>query len=285
MNALRTFKKCVSSSCRNAQQMSRRTFAAPASNVPPDFRTDGFPILDPDHPDYDPLRDPFNPLAETWTMQGPFLIETDWDDPKRLDAIVNIPPQGKTATEQPVFRTVVRTIREFHRAPPEDVPVEMSSRFVEDLGFDSLDINELAFYWEHEFCQWPLEIDDHEVWKWQTVGDVVTYICGDPRYMVNVQSTEGMEFYYWEPFNQTYRPNYTHFTDRIDNEGNLSEKCLNPSGIPEFAPRLDGISKHRRLPPDVGVIDDTVRTYDFGPAGLGGACQLKAYGGLGSSAS
>lgn len=263
---------------------SVRRFGKAKPNMPPDYRITGFPIMDPDHPKYDPTVDPFNPLSEGWTMQGPHLVETDMDDPKRLDALTNIPFQGKTATEKPVFDVIHRTIREFHRAPPDEVPVRMSSRWKEDLGLDSLDINELSIFWEDEFCllrgrghnnpdEYGAGFRDEDVFAWETVGDVVRHVTNDPRCVVNTQTEQGWEFHYWEPFNLEYKPDYSHFKNAITDDGQESLERLNPSGIPEFAPRRDGKSSARQLPPDPGVIDDSIVTYDFGPAGLGGACR------------
>jgi len=47
------------------------------------------------------------------------------------------------------------------------------SKFIDDLGLDSLDIVELVMAFEEEFDQ---EIPDEDAEKLQTVGDVIRYI-------------------------------------------------------------------------------------------------------------
>ena len=51
--------------------------------------------------------------------------------------------------------------------------VKEDSKFVEDLGADSLDVVELVMALEEKF---DIEIPDDEAEKIQTVADVVTYI-------------------------------------------------------------------------------------------------------------
>ena len=51
--------------------------------------------------------------------------------------------------------------------------VKFDSRFVEDLGADSLDTVELVMALEEEF---GIEIPDEDAEKAKTVGDVVEYI-------------------------------------------------------------------------------------------------------------
>jgi acyl carrier protein len=51
--------------------------------------------------------------------------------------------------------------------------VTMESKFIDDLGADSLDIVELIMALEEEF---DMEIPDEEAEKISTVGDVVEYI-------------------------------------------------------------------------------------------------------------
>lgn len=54
---------------------------------------------------------------------------------------------------------------------PEKVKLE--SKFIEDLGADSLDIVELVMAMEEEF---DLEIPDEDAEKLKTVNDVQTYL-------------------------------------------------------------------------------------------------------------
>lgn len=56
-------------------------------------------------------------------------------------------------------------------ANPDDVKLE--SKFVEDLGADSLDVVELVMALEEKF---DIEIPDSEAEKIVTVGDAVNYI-------------------------------------------------------------------------------------------------------------
>lgn len=54
-----------------------------------------------------------------------------------------------------------------------DGEVKPESKFVDDLGADSLDVVELVMALEEKF---EVEIPDEEAEKIQTVGDVVAYI-------------------------------------------------------------------------------------------------------------
>lgn len=51
--------------------------------------------------------------------------------------------------------------------------VKAESKFVDDLGADSLDVVELVMALEEKF---EIEIPDEEAEKIQTIGDVVAYI-------------------------------------------------------------------------------------------------------------
>ncbi len=51
--------------------------------------------------------------------------------------------------------------------------INPESKFVEDLGADSLDTVELVMAFEEEF---DVEVPDEEAEKLQSVGDVITYI-------------------------------------------------------------------------------------------------------------
>ena len=74
------------------------------------------------------------------------------------------------------FETVQKIIVEQLGVEPNEV--EFSSRFVEDLGADSLDIVELVMAFEEEF---NIEIPDGVAEKLSTVGDVVNYISPGER--------------------------------------------------------------------------------------------------------
>ena len=56
--------------------------------------------------------------------------------------------------------------------------IHFNSRFVEDLGADSLDVIELTMSFEEEF---NIVISDEVAKKMRTVGDVVKYISPDER--------------------------------------------------------------------------------------------------------
>lgn len=51
--------------------------------------------------------------------------------------------------------------------------ITSSSRLVEDLGADSLDVVELIMAFEDEF---GVSLPDEEIAKMKTVGDIVTFI-------------------------------------------------------------------------------------------------------------
>ena len=51
--------------------------------------------------------------------------------------------------------------------------IKPESKFVDDLGADSLDVVELIMAFEEEF---DVEIPDEDAEKIQTVGDVIEYI-------------------------------------------------------------------------------------------------------------
>lgn len=65
-------------------------------------------------------------------------------------------------------------------SPDEIVPV---SRFIEDLGFDSLDCVELIMAVEEEF---EIEVPDTDAARLETVGQAVAYITGPPTGRENV---------------------------------------------------------------------------------------------------
>ena len=51
--------------------------------------------------------------------------------------------------------------------------IQPSSRLVEDLGADSLDVVELIMAFEDEF---NITLEDEDANKLKTIGDIVTYI-------------------------------------------------------------------------------------------------------------
>ena len=57
-----------------------------------------------------------------------------------------------------------------HKKPEE---IKLTSRLVEDLGADSLDVVELIMTFEDEF---GVSLPDEEVEKMKTIKDVITYI-------------------------------------------------------------------------------------------------------------
>lgn len=67
---------------------------------------------------------------------------------------------------------VIAVIAEQLSLPEDDVKAD--SRFVDDLGADSLDIVELVMEMEEEF---DIEIPDDDIEKMLIVQDVITYIA------------------------------------------------------------------------------------------------------------
>merc|ERR1719336_1751932 len=103
----------------------------------------------------------------------------------------------------------------------------MTSRFVEDLELDSLDINELSCVWEYEFniigCNMgsmgggsdggDKKFNDIDVLKWRTVSDVVNYVCEMPMAMINEPiSPDHDECYEWD---HQLEPQWGIFTERV----------------------------------------------------------------------
>ena len=70
-----------------------------------------------------------------------------------------------------IFDEVKEVIVEQLNVSPEEVKPE--SKFVEDLGADSLDVVELIMALEEKF---EIQIPDSEAEKIQTVKDIVDYI-------------------------------------------------------------------------------------------------------------
>ena len=70
-----------------------------------------------------------------------------------------------------IFNEVKEVVVEQLNANPDEVKED--SKFVEDLGADSLDVVELVMALEEKF---GIEIPDEDAEKIQTVGDAVKYI-------------------------------------------------------------------------------------------------------------
>ncbi len=70
-----------------------------------------------------------------------------------------------------IFDDVKEVVVEQLNVNPDEV--KMESKFVEDLGADSLDVVELVMALEEKF---NIEIPDDQAEKIQTVGDAVKYI-------------------------------------------------------------------------------------------------------------
>ncbi|NPA28990.1 MULTISPECIES: acyl carrier protein [Hydrogenimonas] len=70
-----------------------------------------------------------------------------------------------------IFDDVKEVVVEQLNVNPDEV--KMESKFVEDLGADSLDVVELVMALEEKF---GIEIPDDQAEKIQTVGDAVKYI-------------------------------------------------------------------------------------------------------------
>jgi acyl carrier protein len=78
---------------------------------------------------------------------------------------------GDYLSEDSIESKVIQIIAEQLSLREDEIKAE--SRFVDDLGADSLDIVELIMEMEEEF---DIEIPDEEVEKMITVQDVVSYI-------------------------------------------------------------------------------------------------------------
>ncbi len=66
---------------------------------------------------------------------------------------------------------IVNLIAEKLGKKPSDI--KMTSRLIEDLGADSLDVVELIMTFEDEF---GIALPDEDVSKMKTVGDIISYI-------------------------------------------------------------------------------------------------------------
>ncbi len=66
---------------------------------------------------------------------------------------------------------IVNLIAEKLGKNPSDI--KMTSRLIEDLGADSLDVVELIMTFEDEF---GIALPDEDVSKMKTVGDIISYI-------------------------------------------------------------------------------------------------------------
>lgn len=73
-----------------------------------------------------------------------------------------------------LFEDIKEVVVEQLNVDPAEVKED--SKFVEDLGADSLDVVELVMALEEKF---DIEIPDQEAEKLVTVGDVITYIEGN----------------------------------------------------------------------------------------------------------
>jgi NADH dehydrogenase (ubiquinone) 1 alpha/beta subcomplex 1 len=81
----------------------------------------------------------------------------------------------KQLTFQQVEERVLKAVKAWDRFPQDRVNLlSMESRFVEDLGFDSLDHVEIVMALEDEF---GFEIPDKDAERLKTPRDVFKYIC------------------------------------------------------------------------------------------------------------
>lgn len=71
-----------------------------------------------------------------------------------------------------VKRRIIAIVNE-HIAGSQGKEINLESKFVNDLGADSLDLVELVMAFEEEF---GCEIPDNDAEKIATVGDAVTYV-------------------------------------------------------------------------------------------------------------
>jgi acyl carrier protein len=68
-------------------------------------------------------------------------------------------------------KQIISLVAEKLGKKPEEI--KSTSRLVEDLGADSLDVVELIMAFEDEF---GISLPDEDVAKMKTIGDVTTYI-------------------------------------------------------------------------------------------------------------
>ena len=73
-----------------------------------------------------------------------------------------------------IFQTMQELVAEQFAMEPSEVTMETS--FEEDLGADSVDLVELVMAMEEEFEMG--EVQEEDLGKLKTVGDVVNYIAG-----------------------------------------------------------------------------------------------------------
>lgn len=74
-------------------------------------------------------------------------------------------------TREEIFEEVKKLIADSMRVEPQDIKED--SKFVDDLGADSLDIVELVMAMESKF---EIEIPDDDAQKIKTVGEAVDYL-------------------------------------------------------------------------------------------------------------
>ncbi|CAD5216526.1 unnamed protein product [Bursaphelenchus xylophilus] len=83
------------------------------------------------------------------------------------------PPKQLTIKE--VEEKVIKAIKAWDRFPQDRVDkLTLEARFVEDLGFDSLDLVEITMALEDEF---GFEIPEGDVDKLKTPRDIQKYVC------------------------------------------------------------------------------------------------------------
>ncbi|CAD5211999.1 unnamed protein product [Bursaphelenchus okinawaensis] len=83
------------------------------------------------------------------------------------------PPKNLTIKE--VEQKVIKAIKAWDRFPQDRADkLTLEARFVEDLGFDSLDLVEITMALEDEF---GFEIPESDVDKLKTPRDIQKYIC------------------------------------------------------------------------------------------------------------
>lgn len=78
---------------------------------------------------------------------------------------------SEAKSENEVERRVLRVLADFYDLTSKPITVE--TRFIGDLGFDSLDTVELTMELEDEFA---IETSDEEVEKLLTVADAISLI-------------------------------------------------------------------------------------------------------------
>lgn len=79
--------------------------------------------------------------------------------------------------KEEVTERVINVIKQHSRLGVAPEQISQESHFANDLKLDSLDTTEIVMEIEDEFV---IEIPDKEAYSFNTVGEVINYICQHP---------------------------------------------------------------------------------------------------------